>query len=346
MLVFASKENDLQSRCKERASEQRKQGKNMDTEPPPKKDMGNIGILGLGDGDYAINASIFNHFARQPKFIKTGATEWRSKHSEPQACEAVEPSSAIFRQCSSFCVETAQRQLVGLQPETMKKCQAVLLHANRHMRDLYASVKKQISGNVRHPLFFARVTHSDGAFEWRAWLFTRAVFKPRAIDGVAVYPSLLDTEALQLSTPFVVSLDIEKVEKSDHSVPRFLCMDEIMVEMATLQLVFPESQLEYCYNPAYDQSFSRPLTELRITGPLNWAPVDSVRPDYGSDDDDQPGYQDDESELDEIDDMVSSLVSIGAQGADQAPKKPRPRTTKKGSAGSAGGHCLSCSFMS
>ena len=278
--------------------------------------MKNIGVLGLGDDHCAINASIFNHFARQAKFVKSGSAEWRSNHSEPHACDTVEPSAQIFRQCTSFCVETAQREL-GLESEKLEKCRAVLLHANRHMRDLYTSIKKQICGNARHPLFFVRISQPEGGWTWRAWLFTRAVFKPRAIDAVAVYPDPEGVEAEGLAPPFILNLDIEHIEESPHSVPRFICMDEIMVEMASLQLVFPEAELEYCYNPAYDQSFLRPLTELRVTGPFSWTPVDCVAPDGGSDGDDQ----DTDQELDEINDMLSSLASFGASAGKKASKR-------------------------
>ena len=270
---------------------------------PNESEFANIGLLGLGDAHYAIGASIFEEFAQRPHFVKNGAAEWNANHSQAHASDAVEPPSSIFRQCSSYCVHAAKRDL-ELDPEAMQKTRGLLLMINHHMKDLYASIKKQIDASARHPLLFVRVVLPAETVQWRAWILTRAVFKPRSIDGVPVYSTKDDTNADSLNVPFVVHLDTKQVDQSDTTVPHFVCMDEIMVEMTMFCQLYPEATLQYCYNPDYTQSCHRPLTELIVKGPLRWVPVDSSTCEFDSDDDDS------DVELVEIDDMLGDLMSM------------------------------------
>lgn len=325
-----SEENGLQDRCKQRATLHAKE-KNKEAGQKPRVDesqFANIGLLGLGDANYAIDSSMFSQIAKQKHFVKKGAVGWRTKHSEPHASDAVEPSSTIFRQCTSYCLATA-REENNLDPDILQKSKGLLLLVNRHMRDLYGLIKKQIDQRARRPLLFVRALLSDGTFEWRAWILTRAVFKPRSIDGVAVYPRATDTDAEELRVPFAVSLELLKLEGSDITVPAFSCMDEISVEITALQSLYPEAQLQYCYNPAYVQSSrASSLTELHVTE-LAWIPVDgSCAPDSSDPDDDHDENSDD---LSEIENLVSDLMSVGADKKEPA-KKTRSAQRRTGSA--------------
>ena len=199
-----------------------------------------------------------------------------------------------------------------------KRLEGLLLMINHHMKDLYASIKKQIDASARHPLLFVRVVLPAETAQWRAWILTRAVFKPRSIDGVPVYSTKDDTNADSLNVPFVVHLDTKQVDQSDTTVPHFVCMDEIMVEMTMFCQLYPEATLQYCYNPDYTQSCNRPLTELIVKGPLRWVPVDSSTCEFDSDDDDS------DVELVEIDDMLGDLMSMGVQ-TDTSGKKSSSR---------------------
>lgn len=321
--LVISEENGLQDRCKRRASLHVKDN-NKAADEKPKVDesqFANIGLLGLGDANHAIDSSMFSLMAKQQHFVKKGASRWREKHSEPHASDAVEPSSTIFRQCTSYCVATAQEEN-DLGPDLLQKSKGLLLLVNRRMKDLYGLIKKQIDQRTRRPLLFVRALRPDGQCEWRAWLLTRAVFKPRSIDGVAVYPRATDTDAEELRIPFVVSLELIKLAGSNTIVPAFSCMDEISVEITALQHLYPGAQLEYCYNPTYVQpSYASPLTELHVTE-LAWTPVDASCASDSSDPDDDPNPNDDSDDLNDIENLVSNLMSVGADK-----NKPAKKTT-------------------
>ena len=297
-------------------------------EPNGQQQRSHVGLLGLGDGDYPLQRQLFSHFASQPKFLKTGAAAWCDKHSEPHACNAVEPPSTIFRQCCSFCVKSACAEMnIDLESDEARACRGLLFHINRHMRDLYAGIKKQIDKDSKHPLLFVRVLQPNGIPEWRAWLLTRAVFKPRFIDSIAVYPTSSDSDSLE--TPFVVKLASQQVAQSEYTIPKFVCMSELIVEMTTFAGLFPDAQLQYAYNPPYELPASGSLTELRVTEPLRWIPVDARYADEGDSGDEG---DDDEAELVEIDEMLDCLSSLGVQ-RDEPKRKDQKRTTMKGKDG-------------
>ena len=129
----------------------------------------------------------------------------------------------------------------------------------------------------------------------------------------------------------MVKLASQQVAHSEYTIPKFVCMSELIVEVTTFAALFPDAQLQYAYNPPYDLPASRSLTELRVTGPLRWIPVDAQYANDGDDDSDAEGH-DGEAELGEIEEMLDCLSSLGVQ-RDEPKRKDQKRTTMKGKGG-------------
>lgn len=284
----------------------------------------NVGLLGLGDENYAIGAEFFAQMAKQKAFIQNMSTEWKAKNSQPHACDAVDPPTrTIFKQCAGYCVATA------CQEQNLDESEVLHL-VNRDMKDLYESIKKEIGRHARHPLLFVRMVLPTGEFESRAWLLTRAAFKPRLVDGISVYAH---GEAFQsLVAPFDLYIGTNPLPGSDQPVPSFVSMDEIAVEMACLRKLFPDGKFEYCYKPCYKLSSSRPLTLLQVIEPLRWVAQGQLDfEDSDNDDDDADSDGGDQAEQDDIDDMVSLLTGGKNKNDKTGGSQKRTSTTNDGS---------------
>lgn len=310
---------DRQLRCKQHAERHRqdaaKRGVAGDC---ASKTVGGIGLLGLGDAESALNSELFNHFAYQKGFVKEGASQWRQDHSGVHACDTIEPQANVRRQCSSFCVPSALAEH-DIAQELFESSKALLYSVNFNMKDLYASIRKNIGSNAKHPLLFARMVCPNGEHESRAWIITRAVFKPRSLDGLEIYPVNLTAP---LEPPFQMRMDFEALSPQMH-LPKFICIDEIALEISVLRKLFPDGRFEYWYNPSYYVCSSPALTHLTVTGQPNWLQLGDL---VFQPSDDEYGDHDDEDELNEIDDLIESLPSLGKPSAS---KTRRSKTESK-----------------
>ena len=287
-----------------------------------------IGLLGLGDNDHAVQSKLFQHFAFQKDFVPGGAREWRDRHSDVQAFDAIDPQSKPDRQCGSFCVPSALAEH-NISQESFDACKALLFLVNRGMKDLYAAFKKQIDSSAQHPLFFVRMLQPDGTSEFRGWLLTRAMFKPRQVDGIAVYP----VEAGQTLSEdgsedtLAVYMNFHSVEGGVNlHMPEFTCIDEMAFEIAVLKSLFPDGRFQYCFRPAY--SLTWVLTHLQVSG-FRWIDPGSL---HLHDDDEGDEDDDDQQELDQLDELVAELTSLGVSGG-AAQKKPRTRRARNNDSG-------------
>ena len=285
-----------------------------------------IGLLGLGDQDYAVGQELFKQFANGKSFADKMAGEWRDAHSDVKACSALDlPSVNIPRQCSSFCVTTALEEH-GVDRELFNQVRGLLLHVNRAMQDLYKAMRKQITGSIRHPLLFIRAITEERSTTL-GWLLTRAVFKPKAIDGIALKVPLPDLKPL-----CEVELADVAVENSEYCLPNFVCIDEISFTAALMKQRLPGSALEYCYNPPYDLDCAKPLTKLVLTKPINWIGGDTFSSHDSDDDGDDTNAKTEEEELCEIDSVLDELLSsLGDTSKHKATSKPasKPKPKRK-----------------
>lgn len=325
--------------CKQRASLQSASSKETnDVEAKDETIAGGIGLLGLGDSDYALASPLFNQFAYEKGFMQDNATEFRGKHSQVLACGTIEPLAKVFRQCGMCCVESAKKEH-GFSQESFDQAKNLLLFINGMMKELYRSIKKQITPQSRHPLLFVRMLLPNGAFEWRGWLLTRAVFKPRTVVGVAVYAR--DPEST-LDPPFATYMDAQQVYLSDWRMPEFSCIDGIAREISVLKELFSHDDgcLQYCFNPSYSLSCVHPLTHLNVTEKLNWIQPGSIAYEPSDDEGD-----DDDDEMDDINDLISSLTSLGAPGSHSGESKKKAASTTKAKKTSTGAMVLNvCDF--
>lgn len=283
-----------------------------------------VGLVGLGDEKYPIQFNLFRHFASQKNFIRGGAREWRSHHSNVHACDVIDPQAKIFRQCSSFCVETFLAEH-HIERSLFDQSLALLYMVNRGMKDLYGSIRKGIGSNTRRPLLFVRMLDIDsGECEFRGWLLTRAMFKPREINAVAMYPVNVGSP---LQTPLDMQMDLQLVQNSEFRMPEFLCLDGLGAEMASLKHLFPDRRFQYCFNPTYILPAVLPLTHVRVVGPLNFIEPGPLQYDPSDDE----GAE--EEEIDEIDEMLSDLLSFGTKPPQKKPaktSKPKKPTATAG----------------
>lgn len=335
-LAIAEADAELRETCKTRASLQRRmppgcQGDDTQETANDNEKPG-VGLLGLGDQDYAVGSELFNHFAYQKHFVQHGAAEWRAQHSECQAFDSIDPQSKPVRQCSSFCVHSALAEH-NISQESFDSCKALLFLVNRGMKELYAAIKKQIDSSARHPLLFVRMLQPTGQSEFRGWLLTRAMFKPRQIDGICVYPvnrgHTLSTDGSD--EDFEVYMDFQSVgesaEQLEMRMPAFACMDQIAFEIAVLKSLFPDGRFQYCFRPEY--SLGWVLTHLRVTG-LKWIEPGELQ--LHDSDDEAPDDSDSQGEIDHLDDLVQDLISLGATG-DTVQKTSKPRRAKNDASG-------------
>ena len=309
---------DRQVRCKRHAARYRQDAAACGVAGDcASKTVGGIGLLGLGDAESALNSELFNHFAYQKGFVKEGASQWRQDHSSVHACDTIEPQAKARRQCSSFCAPSALGEH-GIEQQLFESSKALLYNVNHNMKDLYASIRKNIGSNAKHPLLFIRMVLPNGKHESRAWIITRAVFKPRALDGLVLYPVNL---AAPLEPPFQMRMELEDVTPQMH-LPQFVCIDEIALEISVLRNLFPECRCEYWYNPCYYVCSSPSLTHLTVTGQPNWLPVGDLLFEPS---DDEGG---DDLELNEIDELIGSLPSFGEPSASATNKSSTTARSK------------------
>lgn len=294
------------------------------------------GLLGLGDDDYALAGTLFNHFAYAKGFMADGAAEFRKKHSDLRACATIEPKAKVFRQCGACCIESAMSEH-GFSKDSFDQAKNLLFLINGKMKDLYGAIKKQITVHTKHPLLFVRMLYSDGSWMSRGWLLTRAMFKPRTVAGVSVYP--LDPDST-LDSPFVAYMDIQTVHLSSLQIPDFVCIDGIAAEIAVLKQLCAhdeDAKLQYCFNPAYTLSCTQPLTHLTITEILHWVTPGHIEYEPSDDEGDN-----DVDELDDFDEMIASLISHGASatGTGNKPKGSKSKSSAQSKKPSSGSVCV------
>ena len=317
------------SSCKRRAADERQSATSMRaSDAGATQDLGEdarVGLLGLGDLDYPITKRLFNEIAEQPAFMDDNAKQWSAAHGEVISKGAFDPSTRPRRQCASFCVQTFS-DTHGLPVELIRKSMALLQLVNRALKDLYKRVQRRISATERHPLLFVRMVGDPvdvGGTLTKAWLLTRATFRPRSVDGIVVRLPGAD----QMAQPeFSVTLGIEQVQHSDLRFPKFVCMDELACQIALLQKMHPEHNLQYCYNPAYYLKVSDGLTVLYLAEGLRWVQPGELQVEESVDE--NPVDEDDE--LDEISEMVASMPGLGQTGRPRPRAKARQRQQRRG----------------
>lgn len=251
-------------------------------------------------------------------------TQWQERHSDVVACNAVEPpDSRIHRQYSSCCVDTELTKY-DVDRESFQNARKLLLHVNRAIQDVYKSIQKHICPEARHPLLLARATGVEGPSERsraKGWLLTRATFKPKTVDGIA----------LSLPTPIlraqcVLKLSSKKVEQTERDMPAFVCIDRMSLEVAAIEQKFPEGVLQYCYNPPYRIDRTN-MRRLVLLDEPRWVSTTGIDGEAVSDSDGGNDTADQQEDMDEIHEMLERMQGI--VGKEPVPKKAPKRAARK-----------------
>ena len=278
---------------------------------------GKFGLLGLGDEDYAIDSVFFERSSTTKAFVQTSRESWHRAHGNVLAAHMAEPKHKAYKPCKTFCRARALREH-GVPQELFDKSRALLQDVNRAMKSLYSAMAKQLTADLHHPLLFARVVMPDGevAYGSVGWILTRAMFKPKEIDGVALElpPSL--------SVPFEVNLCTKTVCGSTDSFLDFKCIQEISMGIACLRHLWNDGEFQYCYNPPYRILWEQDtMSCLKLTTELNWVQPGELPLD-DSDADSDPGT---ENEIEEIEQLLADF----GQGPDNKGNVRKTKTQAK-----------------
>lgn len=349
--LCTAKDAETKNKCKLQAVQiQDSKRRRTCTDTAPQEQLSEnvrLGLCGLGDARYPIQHDLFRDCSKCQGFTHNLAQDWKEKQGEPVAGDAVEPKDASHQRnhCEDFCSTNGMN---GVNPVLFNAAKRLLLDINRMMKDMYKSMKKEITREARHPVLFVRwVSPAGNAVNVLAWVITFVCFKPYRLDAI----KLLLPEERPFSFPFAADLETAAVYKSDKLMLCFESTNTMAAEFAKLN---PSQKadagtLEYTFNPSYHLDWKQGLMTLIFDKPFNWVGLGgcldkNLGPDVeGMRDDGEDEWQDDEEddsqELEEITSILADLVG-DAQVSQPVPNaQPKPRKSAKTSPEGTAGAC-------